>query len=176
MSKSLEILEMLKNNISDYLDAIQNNEETMSKSVFMFMCIYPLYELIKKDLERKEILELNLDSEKYHLVNENQNLKNRVEDLEISYKELEKENQQLKEELQDLKGNEDIVADYACSLWNKNEKYKKALEILKKFNFKLGQYGNGEYYILIYYAGIPIEIILTQQEYELLNEVLENDK
>lgn len=51
MSKSLKALEMLKNNISDYLDTIQNNEETISKTEFMFSCVYPLYELIKKDLE-----------------------------------------------------------------------------------------------------------------------------
>ena len=98
--------------------------------------------------------------------------------------ELQKENQELKEEIQDLKDNETIVADYGIVLWNENEKSKKVIDILKNKKVDL--------VILLssndfreYNANITIRIngvtylkgnnyTLTQQEYDLLKEMLEN--
>lgn len=55
----------------------------------------------------------------------------------------------------------------------KNEKLEKTIDILQRFNFKLDHLPNGEYCIYIYHSGIEIRIILTEEEYELLKEVLE---
>ena len=118
---------------------------------------------------------LSADSLK-SLFNYNEELFNKNLELDKKVIELEKENQELKEKYEILdRGYNSCHLDYE-DVKGENEKLTNAIEVLKKFNFKLGQYGSGEYYILIYYASIAIEIILTQQEYGLLNEVLENDK
>ena len=94
----------------------------------------------------------------------------------LDFDNLKKENQELKYQNKNLKDIDDGWKFVAKERANLLEKYIKVIDILKKFNFKLGQYGNGEYYILIYYSGITIEIILTQEQYYLLEEVLGNEK
>lgn len=92
-NKSLEALDTLKDEIiPDY--ALEYEDDEGYKN-----WVIELYQTIKQDLERKEVLELNLDSEKYNLVNENQCLKNRVEDLEICFFKQINENQELKYKL-----------------------------------------------------------------------------
>lgn len=120
MSKSLETLDLLKNNISDYLDTIQNNEETISKSEFMFVCIYPLYELIKKDLELlKEINKVWHDNEPMESVDIN------GEHLQELYDYINK----LVKENQELLVNTNLAQGIAL-------KYKKALDkACEKFDF-----------------------------------------
>ena len=85
-----------------------------------------------------------------------------TKDLEKS-KKLEKENEALK-----LKNfNQHLVLN------GEIDKLKKALEILKKifdFEAKKGKYPISDYYFVDYFRASDTE--LTQQEYELLNEVL----
>ena len=105
--------------------------------------------------------------------------KEEKQELYKQIKQLEKENQELKEEIQDLKDNETIVADYGIVLWNENTKLKKVIDILKnKANIRLHILTNTDgskiyeiEFILGYYSTIHE---ITQQEYELLKEVLEN--
>ena len=59
-----EALELLKNNVSDYLEAIKNNEPTIDKIEFMCVCFYPLYETIKQDLEILKWLKNSIISKK----------------------------------------------------------------------------------------------------------------
>lgn len=107
-----------------------------------------LENVIEQDLDRLETLELNLDSEKYHLFNENQSLKNRVEDLEICFKVRVKE----------------------------NEKLKKALEILKEY-LNVG-FGKGGFPVVaLKIDSVKMQDFLrSMEEYKLLKEVLEDEK
>ena len=126
---------------------------------------------IKQALDRLEQLEI--------ADRNNQNLVKTNVDLVNKNLELQKENQELKEEIQDLKDNETIVADYGIVLWNENEKSKKVIDILKnKANIRLHILKNTDgskiyeiEFILGYYSTIHE---ITQQEYDLLKEVLEN--
>lgn len=127
--------------------------------------------IILKALDRLEQLEI--------ADRNNQNLVKTNVDLVNKNLELQKENQELKEEIQDLKDNETIVADYGIVLWNENEKSKKVIDILKnKANIRLHILKNTDgskiyeiEFILGYYSTIHE---ITQQEYDLLKEVLEN--
>lgn len=125
------------------------------------------FNIVEKDLERLETLEKECSALEKEIETKNAM-------LSMSF-ELKQENEKLKQQVKDLENNQETVLTTLEISVQQNKKLKKAIEILKKFNFKLGQYGNGEYYILIYYASITIEIILTQQEYELLKEVLGNE-
>ena len=82
--------------------------------------------------------------------------------------------EELEEENQDLKDNEKIITDYGYNLVIENEKYKKAIEILKmQTSIENIKCENGNIYIVD--IG-DISLLITQQEYELLKEVLENEK
>lgn len=88
---------------------------------------------------------------------------------------LEKENQELKKEIQDLKDNETIVADYGVDLWNENEKLKNAIRILKErgeINVFISHFTNK---LMLDFAD-AISCVLEPKEYELLKEVLDNEK
>lgn len=163
MSKSLEALERYYSNLLYGNGGFGTDEEELEG-----------LNAIKQDLERLEVLELNLDSEKYRLVNENQCLKNRVEDLEISYKELKKENLELKEEYEMLdRAYNSCHLDYE-DLKGENEKLKKAIEILKdKLCVRKGtlSFTRDNYYLGVNGSFKDIKE-LTQQEYDLLKEVL----
>lgn len=155
-NKSLEALEILRE--------CANGEKKV-----LFSTSLELTNTIKQDLKRLECLEYNLDSEKYHLVNENQCLKNRVSDLEISFKELIKENQELKESFK-IASNDQIYYRYN-ELKNEYYKLKKAIEILKRdFQFEIQ-----DDFLWIYdnYCGALETFSLNEDEINLLKEVLE---
>lgn len=130
MSKSIEALENIVVTFDEmgFVPTTSNPNSNFSFSYWFG----GEYNTIKQDLERLEVLELNLDSEKYRLVNENQCLKNRVEDLEISYKELKRENQELKE--QNKLFDETIEADdrIICQLTSELDTFKLAFYTLWK--------------------------------------------
>ena len=121
----------------------------------------------KEALEVLETLADNIDYKDYSV--STQNLVNKCFGKLEAYlqrlEELEKENQ-------DLKDNETIVSDYGVYLWNENEKLKKAIEILKD-RIRPILVPSNDVYILRTNAW---SYIIQEQEYELLKEVLENEK
>ena len=82
---------------------VYQKHKDWQKEIEKYDKIGEVLDVIQKDLDRLETLELNLDSEKYHLFNENQSLKNRVEDLEICFKVRVKENEKLEKAIGILK-------------------------------------------------------------------------
>jgi hypothetical protein len=93
----------------------------------------------------------------------------------IKYEELEKENQELKEQHEK---DFEIICKQAYLLNNKHidspfiEKYQKAIDILKiQISLEKIQCENG--YIYIVHIG-DIPVLINQQEFELLNGVLDN--
>lgn len=111
------------------------------------------------------------------LMNKNLELNNKIEQLE-------KENQELKEKLEiSQKANKELsftanaYAKAQKPYIEKIQKLEKAIEILKeRFNFK---FNDEDKVIYLFIKGLSLHIyswcIKSQQEYELLNEVLENE-
>ena len=123
---SKEALELLKNNISDYLETIKNNEPTVDKIGFLYVCL--LYEIIKQDLEKLEKLK---KKNKRLLVN-----KNVAQGIAIKLKE---ENDKLKKALdkacerleESCPVDQELVEDLDCDECNNNCK-----ECWKKYFMK----------------------------------------
>ena len=176
MKKSKEALEILRE--------CANGEKKV-----LFSTSLELANIIKKDLERLETIEnlrttpnaLETCLAKYmnkciELEKENEKLKMYPPEFDGTlyffekYQKLEKENQDLKE-LQELNKQ---------GLWNlkqENQKLEKAIEILKdKFDFKFND-ENKVIYLFIKELSLHIYswCFKSQQEYELLKEVLGNE-
>lgn len=139
--------------------------------------ISKLSNIVLKDLERLEELELNLDGKKYQLSSENESLKNRVEDLEKCYKVLLKENQELKVKADKYDSAQRIVLstkgiDVMMKLQTENEKLTKAIEIILKYEINLLKIKQFSYEGYVGYCNYVNLLIPTQQEYDLLKEVL----
>ena len=189
MTKSLEELKRIGNYPIDL--GIDNSYEPPKScgTVSIGLCFQEEFDLIKQDLERLETLEkvwakeewcegvpLNVESLKslfkyneelfeknLELDKENEILKQSVKDTYDSSQEiifdLKKENQELKEEMETLK-------KYDMELFTTTFKLKKAIDILKEVvSLNINKILETERHLLS----------LTQQEYELLKEVLENE-
>ena len=93
-----------------------------------------------------------------------------LESLHHAYNELEATNKELYKENQDLRDRLNSEASYSWQLHQKYGVYKKAIEILRQF-ISLDLECN-----IIHEIRMGREMILiSQQEYELLKEVLNND-
>ena len=125
---------------------------------------------IQKDLERLETLEIKYkDIKNSHI----QECKYTIEVLE--------ENEKLKQQVKDLENNQETVLTTLEISVQQNEKLRKVIKILKNkrvcldtfMNCKsLDEYNNAMEYT---YKSISENYKLTQQEYELLKEVLSNE-
>lgn len=114
------------------------------------------FDTLKQDLERLEALESNSDKvikDSVKLINKNLELQARLEVLEI--------------ENQDLKDNEKIITDYGFNLIQENEKLKKVIEIYTKLS-TIDKECTTSYLVR--------NGMITQQEYELLKEVLGDER
>lgn len=152
-----------------------------------------IYNIIKQDLDRLEKVEKDLKQTKSNFKNSQTHSRNCYKKLLDRYMGLEKENQELKEKVKILEENEEAVLTTLESAVQENEKlkerykhraetsndlckevrqYEKAFEILKEKKVdipKLLANDFNNYNALSVFFGFKQ---LTQEEYELLREVL----
>ena len=83
----------------------------------------------------------------------------------------------LEKENQELVVNKNVAQGIAIRLKEENDKLKQALEILKdKFKFELGvSVVKEKYYYSLEFLYVNEYLTITQEQYELLKEVLGND-
>lgn len=148
----------------------------------------------KKALELA-ILEYEKDLE-YEETNQwVENVLKGLKDLKQDLEKLEKENQQLNQTIQTIRQNTrndyishqeeinnskeefDHLLDKYYELGDENAKLKKAIEILKRFNFTIfnTKNNNNENEFRIYTDSLLETQVITKGEYELLKEVFENE-
>ena len=117
---------------------------------------------IKQALERLEVLEKNSDK----VIKDSVNLINKNLELQQTNEKLEKDNNTLEALLSQTK------IDYVKTL-SENEKLKKVIEFLKnKLTVEIKQHICSDSYYLDYSDYCYVDSNLTQQEYDLLKEVL----
>ena len=85
--------------------------------------------------------------------------------------------EKLEKENQELVVNKNVAQGIAIKLKEENDKLKQALEILKyKFKFELGvSVVKEKYYYSLEFLYVNEYLTITQDQYELLKEVLDND-
>lgn len=182
MNKSLEALYKIVEKYDwlgkEYCRLIGKGDELhkFNQTVFVECLVTP----IKQDLERLELIEKLYDK----TLEDMKTLKDDDRKLYLKYKELEKENQELKDKVKEMLHYLEEAIEVA-------KKYENAIKILKEKPFVL-EFGLSvfkwyeEEKIYYYYHEYTeyygedleykaVEYILTQQEYELLKEVLENE-
>lgn len=147
--------EIIKNKLADEQDSYQHYTMVDKDKTKAFWCECEIEKLeqVLKDLDRLETLELNLDSE-------NQFLKNRVEDLKICFNIAVKENEKLEKTIKLLKTKIDLY--------------------VRKEEGELKNWWTGEtldesykdYHVWANKCGVQI----SEEEYKLLKEVLEDEK
>lgn len=130
-----------------------------------------MFEQVLKDLDSLEVLESNNEKvikDSVKLINKNLELQQRLEALE-------KENKELKEIIEIRKQMNINLIDFSTKLKQENEKLKKAIEILKDYiAVSTRRNEKFEYIPCIYSFGLNKDI--SQQEYELLKEVLGDER
>ena len=130
-----------------------NSKETLNK---MYEYIMIDYDMGLMDNEETEAL-----TEDYNII------KQGLERLET----LEKENQELKEKCKILEENEESVLTTLEISVQRNVKLRKVIEALKKLLLLSAGELRGSYYLLAH----GNNYCMTEEEYNLLKEVLEND-
>ena len=154
MTKILERIKFVKEIIKDKQEEYDFLIETDKESANYILTDMKLYEEILNDLEENEILK--------------QSVKDTYDSSQEIIFDLKKENQELKELVESLNMEQILQVESIFDLEIENEKLKKAIEIIKKHDIKpinhLGclRFGYNEY-----------NCHLTDEEYELLKEVLE---
>ena len=176
--KLKERLEVLESN-SDKV--IKDSVALMNKNLELQQCLEIERQAYKNlnelyDIDTKSLLQQNeqLKEENQYLKYANEasdemllQLSNEAIEVETENEQLKKENEKLKEELEIEK------FDWFIVLNNKLDKYKKVIEILKN---KISISVNRTVVWFETEKGCVIFKIDTQQEYDLLKEVLLNDK
>lgn len=154
--------EIIKNKLANEQDSYQHYTmvDYDKTKAFWCKCEIEKLEQVLKDLDRLETLEYDLDSEKYHLSNENQSLKNRVEDLEICFKVMVKENEKLKKTIKLLKTKIDLHTR------------KEEGELKNWWTGETLDESYKDYHVWANKCGVQI----SEEEYKLLKEVLEDEK
>ena len=99
-----------------------------------------------------------------------------LEDIETIKQDLDRL-EQLEKENQELVVNKNVAQGIAIKLKEENDRLKKALEILKdKFKFELGvSVVKEKYYYSLEFLYNNQYFTISQEEYKLLKEVLDND-
>ena len=128
-----------------------------------------LVKTILQDLDRLEKLEKDLKQTKLNFKNSQTHSRTHYKKLLDRYMSLEKENQE-------LLVYKNVAQGIATKLKIENDKLKKVIEILKRFNFNLNETRHNSTGWEIWTDSLLESEELTQKEYDLLKEVLENER
>lgn len=170
--ENVEILkEMLKNN-EERLEEVEYNSEIWNLLTDENSLIKHHLELIKENQElKKPKFDLSLlDNAKKIEVDYNEKLLEKIKILEKENLELKEQRLGLSLQLQDYRLVKEITLP---NVLEENEKLKKAIEIILKYEINLLKIKQFSYEGYVGYCNYVNLLIPTQQEYELLKEVLD---